>query len=212
MRGRRLLKILFNLFVLCIVLVIVADFWVSRSTKSQIFTDVSSVPKNKVGLLLGTSKRLANGHMNLYYRYRIDATVALYNAGKIEYVLISGDNGRKEYSEPEDMMADLIAAGIPAERIYLDYAGFRTYDSIVRCREVFGEDNVTIISQPFHNERAIFIANYKDIHAVAFNAQDVSANYSIKVTIREKFARVKMLIDLLFNIDPKFYGPRVEIK
>jgi len=212
MRRRRLLKIFFLLVVLVVISVFGADYWVSRSTQEQMFSETSAIPKNKVGLLLGTSKYVSGGRINLYYQYRIDATIALYKAGKIEYVLISGDNSRKEYSEPEEMQADLIAAGIPTEKIFLDYAGFRTYDSIVRCREVFGENNITIISQPFHNQRALFIANRKDIHAVAYNAQDVPAQYSVKTGIREKFARVKMLMDLLFNIAPKFYGPRVIIK
>lgn len=209
---RRISKVVFFFIILAVVSIPLANYWVNNSTKDQVYSDLAAIPKNKVGLLLGTAKYVSGGRINLYYQYRIDATIALYKAGKIEYVLISGDNSRSDYSEPEDMMADFIAAGIPKEKIYLDYAGFRTYDSIVRCREVFGEDNITVISQLFHNQRALFIANRKDIHAVAYNAQGVSNHISIKVGIREKFARVKMLLDILFNIDPKFYGPRVEIK
>lgn len=208
---RRILKWLFYLSILSVISLFVANIWVNNSTKDQIYSDISAIPKNKVGLLLGTSKYARSG-VNLYYQYRIDAAVALYKAGKIEYILISGDNGRKEYSEPEDMMADLIAAGVPKERIFLDYAGFRTYDSIVRCKEVFGENDITVISQLFHDQRACFIANKKNIHAIAFTAQEVTNEISIKVSFREKFARVKMLLDLLFNIDPKFYGPKIEIK
>jgi SanA protein len=138
--------------------------------------------------------------------------VALYKAGKIQYVLISGDNSRKEYSEPEMMQADLIAAGIPAERIFLDFAGFRTLDSIVRCKLVFGEDDILIISQPFHNERALFIADKKDIKAVAYNAQDVSANYGFKTQMREKLARIKLLLDIAFDKQPEFLGEQVRIQ
>lgn len=211
MRKHLFRWLLLPLFLLAAV-VFGADYWVKHSTRQQVYTKLEDIPANKVGLLLGTAKYVSGGRVNLYYQYRIDAALALYKAGKVEFILISGDNSRKEYSEPEDMMADLVAAGVPREKIFLDYAGFRTYDSIVRCREVFGENNVTIISQPFHNERALFIANSKDIAAIAFNAREVSAHYGFKVSVREKFARMKMLADLLFNIDPKFYGPKVVIK
>lgn len=94
----------------------------------------------------------------------------------------------------------------------MDYAGFRTLDSVLRLKKVFGENAVTIISQPFHNQRAVFIANHKDISAVAYNAKDVSINSGFKTQLREKFARVKMLLDLAFGKNAKFYGEKIEIK
>jgi SanA protein len=212
MLRRSWYKWLLAFSVLSFVLVFLVDLWVSRSTQNQLYSNTETIPKNKVGLLLGTAKSVVDGRVNLYYQYRINAAVELYKSGKIEYVLISGDNSREEYSEPEDMRADLIAAGIPANKIFLDYAGFRTYDSIVRCGEVFGERKITVISQAFHNQRALFIAQNKGITAIAYNAQDVPAAYDTKTQIREKLARVKMMIDLMFNISPKFYGPKVEIK
>lgn len=211
MRKLRWLKVMLISFITIILLIFAIDLWVTRSTQKQIFSDVNTIPAQKVGLLLGTSKYVAGGYINLYYKYRIDATVALFKAGKIEYVLVSGDNSNQGYNEPEMMMKDLVAQGIPAEKIFLDYAGFRTLDSILRCKEVFGENNITIISQPFHNQRALFIANNKSIQAIAYNAQDVSKAYGIKVGIREKFARVKMLLDLCFNKQPKFYGQKISI-
>jgi SanA protein len=186
--------------------------WVTSSTEKQLYTDVNSIPHNKVGLVLGTSKHLAGGFTNLYYNYRINAAVSLYKAGKIDFILVSGDNGNKSYDEPTTMQDDLIAAGIPKEKIFMDYAGFRTLDSILRCKYVFGEDNITIISQPFHNQRAVFIANHKEVHAIGFNAMDVSKNAGFKTQLREKFARVKMLLDLAFNKQAKFYGEKVTIK
>jgi SanA protein len=110
------------------------------------------------------------------------------------------------------MMADLVAGGIPQDKIILDYAGFRTLDSIVRCKAVFGETNITIISQRFHNERALYLAQKNDIEAVAFNAKDVHRKAGLKVYVREYFARVKMMLDLIFGKEPKFYGPKIEIK
>jgi len=187
------------------------DRWVTASTASRIFDDVAAVPARRVGLLLGTSKWVAGGRINLYYQYRIDAAVALYRAGKVQFFLLSGDNRRHNYNEPETMRADLIAAGIPAEKIFLDYAGLRTLDSIVRCKEVFGEREIVVISQPFHNGRALFLAQRKGMDAVAFNARDVQGPWGLKVQVREKAARVKMLLDLLVGKRPRHGGPRITI-
>jgi SanA protein len=212
MKNRKTLRMLLFTCILIIALIFATDKWVISSTKSQVYTDLQQIPHNKVGLLLGTAKTLRHGWENLYYKYRIDAAVALYKAGKIDYILVSGDNGTKEYDETSAMQADLIAMGVPKERIFMDYAGFRTLDSILRLKKVFGENAVTIISQPFHNQRAVFIANHKDISAVAYNAKDVSINSGFKTQLREKFARVKMLLDLAFGKNAKFYGEKIEIK
>lgn len=187
------------------------DYWISKSTAKQIYADVNSIPEREVGLLLGTSKYLSNGSLNLYYKYRIDAAVALFRAGKIKYIIVSGDNSKDSYNEPELMMQDLVAAGIPATHIFLDYAGFRTLDSILRSKAIFGADDITIISQPFHNERALFIANHKNVNAIAYNATDVSARYGARVVFREKMARVKVLVDFLTNKQPKFYGDKISL-
>ncbi len=188
------------------------DYWVTTKTKKQLYNSTAEIPHQKIGLLLGTAKYVANGKINLYYKYRIDAAVALFQSGKIDFVLISGDNSVKHYNEPETMMQDLIARGIPKHKIYLDYAGFRTLDSVLRCKEVFGENNITVISQPFHNQRAVYIANRKGLNAIAFNAKGVTTKYGYKTMLREKFARVKMMLDLTFGKKAKFYGDKIEIR
>lgn len=188
------------------------NYWYSIKAKDRIYTKVGDVPKNKVGLLLGTSKYVAKGGINRYYAYRIDAAVALYQAGKVDYILVSGDNGSPNYDEPTTFKNDLIKRGIPEDKIILDFAGFRTLDSVVRAKEIFGQPSFTIISQRFHNERAIFLAKYFDIDAVAFNAKDVGSRYGFKVKIREYFARAKASIDVLFNVKPKFLGETIKIE
>jgi len=185
---------------------------VMKTASDKVFDSTSEIPHNKVGLLLGTGKILPNGRINLYYKYRIDAAVELYKSGKIDFILVSGDNSSKSYDEPTTIKEDLIKEGVPAAKIYLDYAGFRTLDSVVRCKEIFGQNSITIISQQFHNERAIYIANFKDIDAVGFNAKDVNVHYGLKTRLRERFARVKMLVDLIFGKNPKFLGEKIEIK
>ena len=150
--------------------------------------------------------------INLYFKYRIDATVELYKKGKIDFVLISGDNGNKNYDEPTDFKNELIRHGIPENKIFLDFAGFRTLDSVVRCKEIFGQNSITIISQQFHNERAIYLAKNNEIEAVGFNARDVSGRYGLKVKVREYLARTKVFVDILLGVKPKFLGEKVEIK
>jgi SanA protein len=182
------------------------------TSQDYIYSDISRIPYNKVALVLGTSKKLKSGYDNYYFTYRINAAVALYKAGKIKYIIVSGDNHIADYDEPNDMKQALIAQGIPGNVIYLDYAGFRTYDSVIRCKEIFGEKNVTIISQPFHNERALFIARNRDMNAIAFNAQDVSKGFGFGTQIREKFARVKCVIDLyIIPAKAHFLGNRITI-
>lgn len=182
------------------------------STAGRLFEDLERIPYNKVGLVLGTARHQVGGGVNPYYERRIEATVKLYKAGKISFVLVSGDNGSVYYNEPTTIKNDLVAKGIPAEKVFLDYAGFRTLDSMVRARTVFGLDSVTVISQEFHNERALFIASKKKLHAIGFNAQDVSGSGSFNVHVREYFARVKVFLDLMFNTQPRFYGKRIVIE
>lgn len=189
----------------------ISNYLVKHTTQTQIYHNVNEVSHNRVGLVLGTSKYLKSRYKNAYYVHRINATVNLYKAGKIDYVLISGDNSTVYYDEPNTFKNQLIKRGIPTDKIYLDYAGFRTLDSVVRANKAFGLSEFTIISQKFHIERALYIANHKNIKAIRFVANDVSTKYGFKTLVREKFARVKLMIDLLFNIQPKFLGEPIQI-
>ncbi|WP_225034906.1 vancomycin high temperature exclusion protein [Winogradskyella sp. SM1960] len=187
--------------------VFITFHWVNFKAKGLTYDAIDKIPKNNVGLVLGASKHASNGNINLFYKHRVDAAAALYKAGKIKYILVSGDNSRKDYDEPTDFKNDLIAKGIPTEHIFLDYTGFRTLDSMVRAKEIFGQNAFTVISQRFHNQRAIYIAQHYDIDAIAFNAKDV-----YKTPPREYLARTKARLDLLFNVGPKFLGDKIAIK
>lgn len=209
---KRLLKYLLYIIIIITLVTLGIDAYVSSTVRSQLYDDIEIVGYSKVGLLLGTSKYVAQGRVNLYYKYRIEAAVSLYKAGKIDFILVSGDNRAANYNEPETMKKDLIAAGIPEGRIFLDYAGFRTLDSIVRSSAIFDADDMVVISQKFHNERALFIANNKGIKAIGYNAQSPTRRYHVRVMLREKLARVKMAIDLLLNTQPKFYGKKILIE
>jgi len=207
-----LLYILIFLFLLPFAIAFIANYEVENYTKDKTFVNTATIPKNKVGLVLGTTKILSNGRINLYFKYRIDATVELYEAGKIDFVLVSGDNGRKDYDEPTDFKNALVERGIPENKIFLDYAGFRTLDSVVRAKEIFGQESITIISQEFHNERAIYLAETHGLKAIGFNAEDVFGKRGAKVQMREYLARTKVFVDMLFGVEPTFLGEKIIIK
>lgn len=209
---RRYMAIGCVLFLALLSLFIIANKAIEDATQNRIFSAVESIEKHKVGLLLGTSKLLNDGRTNLYFQYRIDAVVELFEKGKIENVLISGDNSVVHYNEPLDMKNELMNRGVPECNIYLDYAGFRTLDSVIRAKEIFGQSSFVIISQKFHNDRAVYLAIKNGIDAIGFNAKDVDRIMGFKTNCREKLARVKAYLDTLFKVRPKFLGERVEIQ
>lgn len=209
---KRFVQIFLVLILLLLLVIVSVNYYVTKSTLKNLFTEVENTPYNKVGLLLGTSKYTKAGYLNLYFKNRIEAAVELYKAGKIDYIIVSGDNSTKNYNEPKQMRKDLEDRGVPNNKIFEDYAGFRTLDSVVRSKAIFGQESITVISQKFHNERALMIAKYKGVNAIGFNANDVSSSYGLRTNIREKFARVKMMLDLTFGKNPKFLGEEIEIQ
>jgi SanA protein len=210
-RKRWVLLIVGLLIVAGFVTVYACNALIKKTAQGKLYADVHKIPFNKTGILLGTSKFLSGNRVNPYYQYRIDAALQLVREGKIKYLIISGDNSTVDYNEPQLMKDDLIRAGIDSTVIYLDYAGFRTFDSMVRLKEIFGQTSVTVISQPFHNERAVYLASKLGITAIGFNAKDVSAHSGWRVQAREKLARVKVFMDALTGKKPKYLGERIVI-
>ena len=204
LKNKYFWKIVGGLSLWLLLVTIACNVQVNRKTAKALYDDLNLVPACEVGLLLGTNPYLKNGLPNKYFLYRIEAAVQLYQAKKIQYILVSGDNHRNDYNEPEEMKKALIKKGIPETSILMDYAGFRTLDSVVRAKTVFGKERFMIISQRFHNERALYLAEYNHIEAVGFNAQDVTAYYGLKTRVREYLARLKLFIDLWFEVNPKF--------
>ena len=180
-----------------------------EAARGRLFHSVDSIPANGVALVLGTAKTLRDGQPNLHFNQRIAAAAALYRAGKVKHLLVSGDNHTADYDEPTDMRDALVAAGVPAIAITRDYAGFRTLDSVMRASLVFGLTNFVIVTEEFHCPRALWIARHRGLEAVAFAAPDVPlAGWSMRVQAREILARVWCAADLhVFNRRPKFPGP-----
>ncbi|MGK7958509.1 MAG: vancomycin high temperature exclusion protein [Crocosphaera sp.] len=193
-----------------LLLVISVDWYINTQFNQSIYSDINQIPRKKIALVLGTSKYVNNSqktYYNAYYAYRIKAAAQLYQAGKVDGILVSGDNSTEFYDEPSHMTEDLIKMGVPAQYINQDYAGFRTLDSIVRAKEVFGLENYTIVSQKFHCQRALYIAQAKAQNPIAFSASDIQSVAGIKTRLREVFARFKAFLDCkILRTNPKFLG------
>jgi len=212
---RKIIKNIFKFFLLLFVAGIIFIAWANYSIKKNsdpfLSYTTADLPQMKTGLLLGTSKSLNNGFPNAYFYNRIFAAVELYKIGKIQYIIVSGDNSRKDYNEPEDMQLALMEHGIPQNKIFLDFAGFRTLDSVVRAKEIFGQTKLIIISQKCHNERAVFLARQNGMEAFGYNAADVNKYAGFKTNMREYLAKAKAYWDLIFGVEPKFRGDKVLI-
>ncbi|GEN68310.1 MULTISPECIES: SanA/YdcF family protein [Chryseobacterium] len=212
---KKIIKNIFTFFLLLFVAGIIFIAWANYNIKkeSEAFVSytIADVPETKTALLLGTGKTLSNGMPNAYFYNRIKAATDLYKSGKIQYIIVSGDNSTKDYNEPEDMLLTLMHQGIPQDKIIMDHAGFRTLDSVVRAKDIFGQTKLVIISQKFHNERAVFLARKNGMEAFGYNAADVNKYAGLKTNMREYIAKAKVYWDLLFGVEPKFGGEKILI-
>lgn len=194
--------------VFCLGLILLSHHFIGQKSRDYLFSDVEEVPECEAALVLGTAKFLSGG-INPYFQYRIDAAAELYRAGRVKYLIVSGDNSRQDYNEPLEMKNALVEAGVPEHVIYLDYAGFRTLDSVVRMKSIFSQERYIVVSQPFHNERAVFIGRQKGSDVFGFNARDVTGSAGMKTQLREKLARVKVFVDIFIGKQPRFLGEKV---
>ncbi|WP_122033057.1 vancomycin high temperature exclusion protein [Aliivibrio sp. EL58] len=208
---KKWLKITVLIIGVIVSVVLLADVTISLSTGSQLYQDIESIPTQDTALVLGTSKYIRRT-LNPYYQYRIDAAIELYKKDKVTHFLLSGDNAHRSYNEPWTMKRDLLKAGIPEENITLDYAGFRTLDSVQRAKQIFEANSLTIVTQKFHCQRALFIANHFSMDTVCLVVPSPSGWANTKIRIREVLARTKAILDLyIFNVQPKFLGPKEPI-
>jgi SanA protein len=206
-------KFLIALVIFSLVVLIVCNVWIVKSTESRIFSEINELPDHRIGLVLGTSHRSVGGGPNPFFQNRIETASDLYRLGKIDHFILSGDNSTMFYNEPLEMRKALISKGVPPSAITLDYAGLRTLDSVVRSKEIFGQDKLTIITQSFHSYRAIFISNYYNIDAVAMVAEEPGLERTFKVRIREYLARTKAVLDLyIFKTAPRHLGEKQDLK
>ena len=194
--------------ILCVALLLICNQIVVNNAKGKAFSEIDSIKYNKVGLLLGTTPQARLTKVtNYFFIYRIDAAEQLYKAGKIEKILISGDEHSLDgINEPECMRDSLVARGVPDNAIILDGKGYRTICSVINANKVFGLESFTIISQRFHNERALYQAEHLGLdvgNIQAYNAEMPKSRRAYLTSIREFFARVKMFCDLFTYEIPK---------
>lgn len=209
---RYLIGLPLGLVGLAVALLLLGNQWVVHSTEPHVYADIDRLPANDVGLLLGTSPYSRKGNESVLFQHRIEAAAALYKAGKIRHVLASGANPDHTYNEPRKMYYALVEAGVPPEAITLDFAGFRTLDSVIRASAVFKLDRYTIISQRFHLYRAVFIARADGIPAIAYAPPEVSDKQRRRILAREMLARVNAILDIfLLRTPPRFLGEPVWI-
>ena len=195
-----------------LIVVLLCYYSVERAARNRLYEDPEDIPQRNAALLLGCAKKLPDGRNNLYFIYRTRSAAQLYHSGACKYIIVSGDNSRKDYDEPTDMQDALTQLGVPAEKIYRDFAGFRTLDSVVRAREIFGQKELIVVSQAFHNTRAIYLAEKHGLDAIGLNCRDVGSIGGLRTRLREYLARVKTVLDVsVFGTEPKFYGPKVEL-
>lgn len=193
------------------VLVCDAVVWLSSVGRIAPAGKAQDAPQMDAAVVLGCSKALASGAPNLFFVSRIRAAAELWHAGKVRAFVVSGDNHRQGYDEPGDMKEALIAAGVPENRIVCDHAGFRTLDSVVRAKTIFGLDSFLVVSQSFHLQRAIFLGRAHGLDVRGYAAAPVEGRSAVRTLIREQPARVLAVLDVLLGRKPHFGGDPVPV-
>ena len=204
--------------VLSVAAAAVAGAWafIDLTSRAYIFTEPDALRPARAALVLGSARLVRDYVANPFFSNRIAAAAALYKSGKVEYLIVSGNQARGGrprggYDEPADMRAALIAAGVPREKIYRDYAGYRTLDSVVRAREVFGQERVIVVSQPFHLSRALFLAHARGLDDDGFAAADPAWRFRLRTFVREIGARVAAVLDVCLGTPPRRLGAPVQL-
>lgn len=187
-------KKLFRIFILGVLIIIGINIYINYKAKDYLYDTISQVSHNTYALVLGTSKYVIGGGKNSYFEGRIDAAAQLYRAKKIDTIIVSGDNREANYNEPKRMKQALMELGVPEAIILEDKSGSKTDFSIRNFKNKYPEESVIIVTQKFHNERAVYTARKKGINAVGYNAMDVGFNRDKKTHIREWFAKVKAMV------------------
>lgn len=207
---KRLLRFVALALLAGVLLLIGLNVWIVLRSRSRITGDPAGVPAAPVALVLGTSRNAGPaGGINVHWRARMDAAAALWKAGRVKMILVSGDNRRADYNEPRDMRDGLVERGVPASAITLDYAGLRTLDSVIRAHEIFGVKECVIVSDDFHLPRALWLADRRGMAVTGFQGTPVSWEDSGKTRIREWLARINAALEeWVLGTGARHYGEK----
>nr|WP_027074694.1 ElyC/SanA/YdcF family protein [Mannheimia granulomatis] len=197
----KLFKIIVGLNLFAILALLVIDALTSYIVRDKVYTNIELLPHREYAVVLGTAKFYTKDVINEYYKYRLDTAAELIKDEKVDKLLLSGDNKTPYYNEPKTMTVDLLKMGIATQKIKQDYAGYRTFDSIIRAKEVYKLPPFTIVSQKFHCERALLIAKFRNIDAICYAAKYPEGAYQVRV--REILARAAMMLSLLTGMAPE---------
>ncbi len=212
-RYRRAIWLSLAAFVLLIAFILAANFWVIRRTRDGIITRAAALPQNDVTMILGTSRTVRGHWVNPFFEGRMNAAAELYREGKTRHFLVSGDNGHEGYDEPTWMRDALVTRGVPASAITMDFAGFRTRDSMARAKAVFGLQRFTIVTDDFHEPRAIFLARSYGLDVVGYPSASIPFERSKMTRARELISRTVACLEVyVLHTKARYYGPKVEIQ
>ncbi len=206
-------KYLITIALIPLLFVLMTNAWVVMSTSSSVQTQIEEVgDSRRIALVLGTSRYQIGGGTNLYFTGRMEAVAELYHKGKVKHIIVSGDNETEYYNEPAEMREALLELKVDNDDITLDYAGFRTLDSVVRCKEVFDQQDFIIVTQQFHGYRAQYISEYYGLNTEVFAANDKVYESTVRIQLREMLARSIAVLDLyVLGTEPRFLGEKVII-
>lgn len=187
--------------------------WVYWIGSRSIAHASSDIPENTVAIVLGTSPRSGKNLVtNPFFEGRMNAAASLYKEGRVYHLILSGDNRRADYNEPQSMKDALKQRGVPTSATTLDYAGFRTLDSMARAKRVFEIPHPLIITDDFHLPRALFLARAEGLEAIGFASDPVPWRRSYKTRIREWGSRIRAFLDVYFlNTQPRFLGKTISV-
>lgn len=209
-QSKKLLLGISGVLVLGIIFIFAVNALILQTTEAMIFRYVRDVPAKQVALILG-AKVYPDGRMSDILTDRALTALDLYQQKKVLKILVSGDHGREQYDEVNTIKDYLLQKGVPASDIFLDHAGFDTYDSVYRAKHIFEVESLVIVTQEFHLPRALYLAKALGIDAVGVVSDRREYVQGAYNELRETFARVKAFLDVILQAKPKFLGEQIPV-
>lgn len=209
-KMNKILKIFLSAIFLAITFILIVNFRVLSLSSDKIYDDIKQLPSAEAVLILG-ARVYGDNRMSSVFLDRVQTALEVYEEGKVGKIIVSGDHGTKYYDEVNVVKDYLLRKGVPGEDIFLDHAGFDTYDSVYRAREIFKVSSLVISTQKFHLSRAVYIAKGLDLEVSGISANRRVYIFSTDYNLRESLARVKAFFNLLFKSESKFLGEPIPI-